>query len=300
MVASSRAVYLMSNAPSRALAPILAGVGLALFAGAVVWAFSYLFRSPPAIVNVLIWVGVALGFALQVGAIGVSLWGAKTRGGIPVVASLYGLAVLAAIGAWVYNQYEMRQWYRDNPEAFSVNWNEAGTEVGVRTGEGVWWVPVDQCPNVEDETRFEMGTQSRDGYVEVSVNSDVPHMRLYVDEQRVECLQTDLPLAEADLASALAAALEVEALRPHLPEGDTLLLTGWRLPAFDSVRVAERSVRSAEGWETGAIQIRLLDPQPDRVEVELEVFQPYTSARVETVRGDDGSWEASLASLDDT
>ncbi|MEO0560392.1 MAG: hypothetical protein AAF170_19670, partial [Bacteroidota bacterium] len=284
----------MSNAPSRALAPILAGAGLALFAGAIVWAFSYLFRSPPAIVNLLIWVGLVLGVVLQIGAIGVSLWGARKRGGIPVVASLYGLAVLAAIGAWVYNQYEVRQWYRDNPEAFSVDWNEAGTEVGVRTGEGVWWVPVDQCPNVEDETLFEMGTQSRDGYVEVSVNSEVPHMRLYVAEQRVECLQTNSPLGDADLASALAAALEVEALRPHLPEGDTLLLAGWRLPALDSVRVVERPARTAEGWEVGAVQVRFLDPQPDRVEVELEIYQPsYTSARVKTARLDDGSWEAS-------
>ena len=257
-------------------------------------------RTPPPLVNVLLIVGAMLGAGLQLAAIVVSVVGARQRGGWPVVASLYGLAVLAAIGAWAYEKYETQQWYRDNPEAFSIDWNEEGTEVGVRTGDGVWWVPVDQCPNVEDETIFEMGTQSRDGYVEVSVNSDVPHMRLYVDEQRVECLQTDLPLAEADLASALAAALEVEGLRPHLPEGDTLLLTGWRLPALDSVRVVERPVRAAEGWETGVTQVRFLDPQPDRVEVELEIYQPsYTSAHVKTARLDNGSWEASLASLDD-
>ncbi|GAB5536761.1 MAG: hypothetical protein Rubg2KO_30100 [Rubricoccaceae bacterium] len=288
----------MPRSLPRALAPTLAIGGLALLFGSFLWAFSYIMRSSPPLVEVLTVVGMILGVALQVAAIGVSVYGAWKRGGVPVVASLYGLAVLAAIAAWVYTLYENRQWYRDNPEAFSVEWNDEGTEVGVRTSEGVWWVPVDQCPNVEDETMYEMGTRSVDGYVEVSVSSDVPHMRLHVADQHVECLLTDLPLSDADLASALEAALNVEALRLHLPEDSTLLVAGLRLPPLDSVRVDGRPVRLAEGSEATFIDIRLIDPQPDRVRVDLGIYQTNASAQITTSRAGDGSWIASVQSLD--
>ena len=281
----------------RALAPGLAVGGLALLFAAFVWALSYIMRTPPPFVETLMLAMAVLGVGLQVAAIGVSVVGARQHGRWPVVASLYGLAVLAAGGAWAYEKYETRQWYRDNPEAFSVDWNEAGTEVGVRTGEGVWWVPVDQCPNVEDETHSEMGTQSRDGYVEVSVGSDVPHMRLHVSKQRVECLLTDLPLSDTDLASALAAALNVEPLRQYLPEDSTLLVIGTRLPSMDSVRVDSRPVRATDRADANVIEIRLLDPQSDRVVVALEIYQEGVSAQIEASRAGDEPWTATVESL---
>lgn len=287
----------MTHPPHRALAPVLAIVGLGCLFAAIVAALSYIMRSPPPLVNALILGGAVLGIALQVAAIGLSVYSARQRGGVPVVASLYALAVLAGVGAWVYEKYETQQWYRDNPEAFSVDWNDAGTEVGVRTGEGVWWVPVDRCPNVADETMYEMGTQSRDGYVEVSVDSDVPHMRLYVADRRVECLLTDLPITDADLASALATALDVEPLRPHLPEGNTLLLAGSRLPLLDSVRVDDRPIRIAEGWEGNVLEIRFLDPQPDRVQVVVDLYREGVSAQIESVRTGDSPWTATVQSL---
>ncbi len=242
-------------------------------------------------------VGFACPLSGQVAAIFVSLVGARRRGGWPVVAFLYGLAGLVGVGAWAYDAYEARQWYRDNPEAFSIEWNEEGTEVGVRTGEGVWWVPVDQCPNVETETASEMGTQSLDGYIEVSVGSDVPHMRLYPSERRVECLLADLPLSDATLAEALGVALDAEPLRPYLPEGPTLLLRGSRLPPMDSIRVDARPVHIADGSAADVIEIRLLDPQPDRVVAALEMYQEGVSARIESTRAGDGPWVATVQSL---
>jgi len=287
----------MTRALPRALAPGLAIGGLAMLFGAFLWAFSYIMRSPPPLVEVLTIVGMVLGVALQVAAIGVSLFGARQRGGFPVVASLYGLAVLAAVGAWALEKYEMQQWYRDNPEAFSLDWNEEGTEVGVRTGDGVWWVPVDECPGAGTDPMLGMGSMSRDDYVEIEFQSDRPHMRLHVSEQRVECLLTDLPLSDADLASALATALDAEPLRQYLPDDSTLLILGTRVPSMDSVRVDGRPVRVTDRADANVIEIRLLDPQPDGVAVALEIYQEGVSAQIEASRAGDGPWTAAVQSL---
>lgn len=287
----------MKHTPPRALAPSLAAGGLVLFLGAFVWALTYIMRPPPPLVNGMIWAGLVLGLALQVGAVGVSLWGAYRRGGIPAVASLYGLAALVAAGAWAYERFETRQWYRDNPEAFTIEWNEEGTEVGVRTGDGVWWTPLDECPGAGSDPMLGLGSVSRNGYADVEVQSDRPHMRLHIADRRVECLLTDLPLSRADLSRALATALDVDALRSHLPEDSTLLLMGGRLPPMDSVRVDGRPVRVTDRADANVIEIRLLDPQPDRVTVDLEIYQEGVSAQIASTRTGEGPWTATVQSL---
>lgn len=132
------------------------------------------------------WGLVAGGLACSVAALRQSLRRWQMTGRVPLVAVLYAVLGVAALGWWASGPAREAAAARANPDATSAE--IAGDGIDVRDAAGPWHVPFAGCP----AARGASSTRSHDGVVEVLGAGDRPVMRLDVAARRATCLPAAL------------------------------------------------------------------------------------------------------------